>query len=154
MKALLCKLNSFTNRFFEFLTPLFILVTRVYLAKVFFSSGLTKISSWQSTLFLFKNEYTVPLLSPVIAAYFGTAAELCLPVLIILGFGSHFTVLALFLFNVVATLSYDFLWTADGSAGLTDHLQWGLLLMMLFCTGFGKWSVDNILVRLFCKKTA
>ena len=41
------------------LQPLFALALRVYIFRVFFLSGLTKIRSWDSTLALFANEYHV-----------------------------------------------------------------------------------------------
>src|SRR5262249_57023588 len=69
----------------EFLSPVFDLAIRLCVAKGVFMSGLTKIQSWDSTLSLFENEYAVPLLSPELAAYLGTAAELCLPPLLVLG---------------------------------------------------------------------
>ncbi len=46
------------------LQPLFALAIRLYVAKVFFASGLIKIMSWNSTLALFANEFHVPVLSP------------------------------------------------------------------------------------------
>src|SRR3990167_4241148 len=52
----------------DFLAPLVDLAVRVYVANVFWKSGLVKITSWQSTLFQFESEYHVPLLSPAIAA--------------------------------------------------------------------------------------
>lgn len=48
----------------------------------------------------------MPLLAPAVAALLGTAAELALPVLLLLGLGTRFAALALFAFNVVAVISY------------------------------------------------
>ena len=69
----------------EQLSTIILLVCRVWVAYVFFNAGLTKISTWESTLFLFEYEYQVPLLPWKLAAYLGTAAELILPVFILLG---------------------------------------------------------------------
>lgn len=72
---------------------------------VFFQSGLAKIASWDATLWLFEEgTYVVPLLPPVPAAYLGTAAELCLPVLLVLGLGGRFAALALFAVNIVTVI--------------------------------------------------
>jgi len=53
----------------EHLAPLLDLAIRLFLANVFIKSGLTKIQSWDSTLYLFNDVYQVPLLPPEIAAY-------------------------------------------------------------------------------------
>src|SRR4030067_1052277 len=62
-------------RVLEWLQPAFMLAVRLYVASVFFKSGLTKIASMDSTIMLFTYEYQVPLLSPTLAAYLGTAAD-------------------------------------------------------------------------------
>ena len=67
------------------LQPLAALAARLYIAQVFFLSGLTKIRDWESTLFLFHEEYKVPLLSPALAAVMGTTGELALPALLVPG---------------------------------------------------------------------
>ena len=51
------------------------LVIRLYVANVFFKSGLLKIGNWDGTLYLFSNEYRVPLLAPDAAAVLGTSAS-------------------------------------------------------------------------------
>ena len=127
----------------ERLQPIFALAVRVYVAHVFFASGLIKIMSWNSTLALFANEFHVPLLPPTVAAYLGTAAELGLPVLLALGLGTRFAAIALFVFNIVAVISYPDL----SDAGLKDHMLWGALLLVTFFYGPGKISVDHFLQR-------
>ncbi|KTD23661.1 DoxX family protein [Legionella israelensis] len=151
MKKCIARTYELTDKGFDYIAPLFILLVRLYLAQVFFMAGLTKIANWESTIFLFENEYSVPLLSPAIAAYLGTIAELVLPVLIVLGIGSRWVILVFFIYNLVAMFSYSFLWTPDGSVGLTDHIQWGLLILMLLCTGFGKFSLDYLIRRFYLK---
>ena len=49
------------------LQPLALLAARLYVAWVFFASGLIKIDNWETTLFLFELEYAVPFFSPVVA---------------------------------------------------------------------------------------
>src|SRR5436305_1028510 len=61
--------------------PLADVAVRLYVAAVFFQSGLTKIANWDSTLSLFENEYAVPLLPSNVAAFLGTGVELFFPVL-------------------------------------------------------------------------
>ena len=88
------------------LAPLVDLTIRLYVSWIFFKSGLLKIQLWESTVNLFEYEYAVPLLSPNLAAILGTAAELVLPVLVALGLAGRVSALALFVFNIVAVISY------------------------------------------------
>ena len=127
------------------LQPLFALALRVYVARVFFLSGLTKLHDWNITLALFRNEYHVPMLPPAAAAVLGTCAELGLPILLFAGFGTRFAALALFLFNIVAAISYPDL----SAAGLKDHVLWGALLLVLLFYGPGKVSLDHLISRRF-----
>ena len=129
----------------EFFTPVLDLAIRVYVAKVFFTSGLTKIVSWDSTLSLFENEYAVPLLPPELAAYLGTAAELFLPPLLAAGIGSRAVALAAFVLNLVAATSYPDI----SEAGIKDHILWGALLAVTFFHGPGRISLDNLIARRF-----
>ena len=119
--------------------PLFALVLRLYVARVFFASGLVKLQSWDSTLALFANEFHVPVLSPQFAAVLGTGAELFLPVLLALGIGTRFTAIALFVFNIVAVISYPDL----SDAGIKDHMLWGALLLVTFVYGPGKFALGR-----------
>ncbi|HEY0817858.1 MAG TPA: DoxX family membrane protein, partial [Rhizobacter sp.] len=106
--AALAPLIALWNRFvklLEALQPAAQLGARFYVAQVFFMSGLTKIHDWETTLALFADEYQVPLLSPPVAAAMGTAGELVLPVLLLLGLGGRFAALGLFVVNAVAVVS-------------------------------------------------
>jgi putative oxidoreductase len=137
------RLNAGFAQLVDRFQPLFALAIRLYVARVFFLSGLTKIHDWNITIALFENEYHVPLLSPAVAALLGTAAELGLPVLLVLGLGTRVAALALFAFNIVAAISYPDL----SDAGLKDHMLWGALLLVTFFHGPGKWSLDHLLGR-------
>ncbi len=125
--------------------PLFDFGIRAYVAGVFFKSGLTKIASWSTTLSLFDSVYAVPLLPPALAAYLGTAAELALPVLLFGGLSTRAAAFALFVFNIVAAISYPDL-TPEG---LKDHQFWGALLLVTFFHGPGRLSLDHFLHRRF-----
>ena len=121
------------------LQPIFALAMRLYVAKVFITSGLLKFQRWDSTLALFENEYHVPVLSPQVAAVLGTTAELGLPILLALGIGTRAAALALFVFNIVAVISYPDL----SDAGLKDHYWWGALMLVIAVYGPGRLSVDR-----------
>jgi len=147
---LLEHLYSQAVRILNCIAPVGDLVIRLWVANVFFKSGLTKIQSWDSTLFLFQNEYKVPLLPPELAAYAGTATELVFPVLLALGLGTRFTAFVLFVFNIVAVLSYPDL----GEVGIKDHQHWGLLLLVPLLHGPGKLSLDHWIGKRFAAKTS
>lgn len=87
------------------------LAIRLYVAQVFFRSGLLKIGNWDGTLYLFENEYRVPLLPPEAAAWLGTIAELFFPVFLALGLAGRFAAAALFVFNIMAVVSF---WHKNG----------------------------------------
>ena len=129
----------------QYLSPLLDLALRVYLASVFFKSGLTKIQNWNSTLYLFSDVYHVPLLSPELAATMAASAELGLSLLLVFGFLGRFAAAGLSILNVVAVISY-----ADLSeAGINQHISWGILLLVLLIISRWQWSVDFLLERLY-----
>lgn len=126
----------------ESLQPLALLAARLYVAQVFFLSGLTKIRDWDTTLALFADEYHVPLLPTELAAVLGTGGELVLPLLLALGLFGRFAALGLFVVNFVAVLSL-----ADiAPAALQQHQFWGSLLVGLLLWGPGRWSLDALFV--------
>jgi putative oxidoreductase len=127
----------------EALQPLALLAARLYVAKVFFLSGLTKLRDWDTTLALFENEYRVPQLSPALAAALGTAGEIALPLLLVLGLASRFGAFGLFIVNAVAVVSLP----EVTDAALQQHVFWGSLMVGIVLWGPGRWSVDHGLVR-------
>ena len=125
------------------LQPLAALLARIYVAEVFFKSGLTKLRDWDITLALFQDEYKVPLLPPEMAAVLGTGGELVLPVLLLLGLGGRIGALGLSVINVVAVLSLSEI----APAALQQHMTWGVLLAALAVFGSGRWVIDSWLLR-------
>lgn len=121
------------------LQPLAALAARLYVGQVFFLSGLTKIRDWDTTLALFADEYKVPLLPTGVAAFLGTAGELVLPVLLVLGLGGRFAALGLFVVNAVAVVSLSEI----APAALQQHILWGALLAGLAIYGPGAWSLER-----------
>ncbi|MFG6455918.1 DoxX family protein [Roseateles sp. BYS96W] len=125
------------------LQSLALLAARLYVAQVFFLSGLTKLRDWSSTLALFNDVYSVPLLPPTVAAYMGTAGELALPVLLVLGLAGRFAGAGLFVVNLMAALSLQ----ADdfSPAAQAQHTLWGVLALGIALWGAGRWSVDRLI---------
>ncbi len=135
--------DSVFNRALKRLRDPFLLGSRLYVAYVFFASGLTKIQDWGTTVALFTDEYKVPFLSPSVAALLGTAGELVLPVLLVLGFCGRFAALGLFVVNIVAVIAL----TDIPAPALQQHVFWGWMLAMLAIVGMGRASVDCALKR-------
>jgi putative oxidoreductase len=131
-------LSGLAIRGLDFFTPVVDLGARLWLANVFWKSGMTKITTWDSTLSLFNYVYSVPLLSPELAAVLSTAVELGGAALLAIGLAGRFGSAALFILNIVAVISYPDL----SEAGLKDHYFWGLLLLIFLVRGPGKLSVD------------
>ena len=65
--------------------------------------------------------------------------------LLVLGLGTRFAAFVLFVFNIVAVVSYPDL----GAVGLKDHQTWGLLLLVTLLHGPGALSLDRLLGRRF-----
>jgi putative oxidoreductase len=131
----------------KWIEPLVLLLVRVIPAMAFFKAGQTKIASWDSTLYLFEEEYQVPFLPFELAAYLGTAAELILPPLILLGLFTRVTGLALFVFNIIAVVSYPVIW----GGGFYDHQLWGMMMLVSVMWGPGRLSIDHYLRAHFAK---
>jgi putative oxidoreductase len=122
------------------LEPIALLAARCYVAWAFFSSGLTKLRDWDSTLMLFEYEYQVPILPFELAAYLGTAAEIILPLLLIAGLASRFSALGLFFVNVVAVISLEEI----APAAFAEHILWGVLLLQVVIFSGGRFALDRI----------
>lgn len=135
--------SALVRRLEQWLTPVFDLALRLYVAQVFFRSGWLKVSDWSGTLFLFQDVYRVPLLAPHLAAVMGTAAELCLPVLLFLGLAGRLAAAGLFVANFMAAVSFPDI----SDLGLQDHWLWGALLLVTVFHGPGRLSLDAVLAR-------
>ena len=147
IEKLLNRYDYAVNVSLKWLVPIVLFAVRIVPAMAFFKAGQLKFASWDSTLYLFEEEYQVPFLHFEVAAYLGTAVELLLPPLLLLGVFTRATSLALFLFNIVAVISYPVIW----GNGFYDHQLWGMMLLVSVLWGPGKLSVDHYL-RAYCAR--
>ena len=130
------------------LEPLLLLALRLYVSWQFLKSGWLKLQDWETTRFLFEEEYKVPLLSPGLAALLGTAGELVFPLLLVIGLLGRLAALGLSAVNVVAVLAYAHVLMSEGfEAALGQHHLWGLMLLVLVVSGPGRWSMDALISR-------
>ena len=129
------------------------LLGRGSIAAVFWSSGQTKVEGFaidlvggtvdlgwprlsDSAVFLFREEYRLPLLSPELAAYAAATAEHLFPVLLLIGLATRFSALALLgMTAVIQLLVYPDAWAVHGT--------WATILLYLAATGPGRLSVDH-----------
>ncbi len=137
------RLNQSIEWFESLLAPVVLLICRIWVSWVFFNSGLTKITTWSSTLFLFELEYQVPFISWKIAAYLATTAELVIPIFLVLGLFGRFSAIALFAVNTIAVISYPLLW----ERGFYDHQLWGMMMLTIIMWGSGALSIDQWIRR-------
>jgi putative oxidoreductase len=136
-------------------------IARFSIAAVFWKSGQTKIEGlaidlidgtfqlgWprlaDSTIPLFTSEYHVPLLSPEIAAHMAAFAEHFFPVLILVGFATRFSAMAL----LGMTLTIQLFVYPDA---YPTHGTWAAVLLYLMATGPGKMSIDHLIARRFSR---
>lgn len=120
--------------------PVLVLFMRLWMAKIFWYSGMTKISNWQSTVFLFREEYKVPFVPPEITACLATSFELACPVLLIFGFATRLATLPLLAMTAVIQFTY---------LDLIDHRYWAMLLALILFYDPGSLSLDHLISKKF-----
>jgi putative oxidoreductase len=150
MNALLSitRLNAALGAIMDYLRSPFLLATRFYVGWQFWKSGWLKITAWDQTLDLFRNEYHVPVLPPDIAAVTGTFGELFFPALLFAGLFGRAGALGAFAVNAMAVISYRHVLLSEGfEAALGQHVLWGFMLLMLAVFGPGRIAVDSWLEK-------
>ncbi|MGD2168058.1 MAG: DoxX family protein [Gammaproteobacteria bacterium] len=138
------------------LQHLLLLGLRFYVGWQFFNAGLLKLGSWENTLFLFRYEYEVPILSPYPAAVLGTFGEIFFPALLFVGLFGRLSALGLQAVNVMAVVAYaHVIFNPEfGTGAAADHYFWGLMLLVILVFGPGKYSADEWLARFRNRKAA
>ena len=117
------------------------LAMRIGVGAVFFRSGLLKIDSWEFTIQLFRDEYRVPLLDPVLAAQTATIVELGVPPLLFAGIATRLATLPLLgMIAVIQVFVYPNAWS--------DHLMWASALLLVLTRGPGAFSLDHLIARM------
>lgn len=123
------------------------LAARVFPAAVFWMSGQTKVDGWMlndTAVALFQDEYKLPLVSPVIAAHLAAFAEHFFPALLIIGFASRLSALALLgMTAVIQIFVYPGAWPTHG--------VWAACFLVVIARGPGAVSLDALIARYFAK---
>jgi putative oxidoreductase len=142
------KVHAGVGRALDPLRSLLLAGTRFWVSWQFLKSGWLKLTTWDTTLELFRSEYHVPLLSPALAAVAGTAGELFFPALLMLGLLTRVGALGLFAVNLLAVMSYWHVLGQDGfEAALAQHVLWGYMLVVIAMCGAGRLSLDHLLEK-------
>lgn len=121
---------------------LLLLVARLGIASVFFQSGRTKVEGFltitAATYELFRTDYALPFMNPVIAAHVATYSEHLFSILLVLGLFTRPAALALLgMTTVIEIFVYPDAWPT--------HLSWAGLLLPLIALGGGRLSLDSLL---------
>ena len=121
------------------------LAARIFPAAVFWQSGLTKVAGWHlkpSAITLFQNEYQLPLIDPTIAAYASAFSEHFFPILLVIGFATRFSALALlFMTAVIEIFVYPDAWPTHG--------MWATCFLVVIARGPGSLSLDHLIARKY-----
>ena len=135
------------------------LLARFSIAAIFWQSGQTKVEGlvidllsgtvelgWprlsDSALYLFREEYRLPLLDPEVAALVAASAEHLFPVLLLLGLGTRLAASGL----LVMTATIQLLVYPNAYA---THGVWAVALLFLLAKGAGRFSLDHGLARRY-----
>lgn len=120
------------------------LIGRLAIGLVFWNSGRTKVDGWNiftvndKTLFLFTEEYKLPIVLPGLAALGAQVAEHVLPALLIVGLATRFSALGLLVMTlVIQVFVYPNAYVLHGT--------WAAILLMLMKFGPGALSLDHLI---------
>ena len=139
------------------------LLARFSIAAVFWKSGQTKIEGlaidlvggefalgWprlsDNAVYLFAEEYQLPLLSPHLAAWLAAFGEHLFPLMLLIGLGTRLAALALLgMTAVIQVFVYPDAYPVHG--------VWAAVLLYLMVHGPGRVSIDALLCRWWSTRT-
>ena len=140
LAALLDRLYAIPARIPDWFIQLF---ARLAIAPLFFISGRAKVAGFtvtDSTVFLFEHEFGLPM--PVVAAHLAALAENILPILLVLGFATRLSALALFVMTIVIQFVYP-------GGFWNHHVLWFFLLLFIMARGPGCISLDHLIAKKY-----
>jgi NADH dehydrogenase/putative oxidoreductase len=118
--------------------PLLDVLIRLWLAGIFWASGMVKLQSWTTALYLSAHEYPVSWLDPVTAAWLGETIEIVCPPLLVFGLATRFAALPMLILSLVIQFSYQ---------ALDQQLFWAILFAWYVVKGAGAISLDALIGR-------
>jgi len=120
------------------LWPIIDVSVRLWLAQMFWVSGLLKATHWQTALDLSANEYPVSWLDPVTAAYLGAGIELIAPLFLAAGLLTRYAAIPMLILSLVIQFNYK---------AFDSQLIWALWFGWYAVNGAGPISLDHMLRR-------
>ena len=118
--------------------PIVDLLIRLWLAKVFFVSGVLKIFGVSVEPYLSHVAYPVPWVEPLSPTYLGAALQMTIPILLALGLATRWAALYMLILVLVAQMNY---------LPLDINLYSAVLFGWLVVCGAGSLSLDHLLAR-------
>ncbi|UEO00676.1 FAD-dependent oxidoreductase [Acidiferrobacter thiooxydans] len=118
--------------------PIVDLLIRLWLAKVFFVSGVLKIFGVSVEPYLSRVAYPVPWVEPLSPTYLGAALQMTIPILLALGLATRWAALYMLILVLVVQLNY---------LPLDINLYSAVLFGWLVVCGAGPLSLDHLLAR-------
>lgn len=132
-------------------------LARFSIAAVFWRSGQTKVEGFrldivagtfdlgwprlsENAVFLFQEEYRLPIIPPDVAAVMAATAEHVLPALLLVGFATRFSALGLLAMTLVIQI-----FVYPGAYPV--HGTWAAILLYLMARGPGALSLDHLIAR-------
>ncbi len=143
---------SIFKKFFavtDFLSPFADLGLRLWIANIFWKSGVLKTRDWDITITLFTEEHPIPnpfgegIVNPQFAAFLGVGFELLCPFLLVIGLGSRFATVPLLIMTAVIQFTYQ---------SNIEHLLWTLILVTILLKGPGRFSIDHFIKAKYMPK--
>ena len=124
---------------------LLVLMARLSMGAFFIRAGQTKVDGdfnlTSSAMYLFKEEYKVPVLPPEVAAYLAAGTEHIAGGLLFIGLATRLSATALFAMTLVIELFvYPLSWP--------DHLLWATALLLVLARGPGWLAADKLVCKL------
>ncbi len=117
------------------------LLGRISVGAIFWFSGQTKVTGLslsENAIELFREDYKLPFLDPVVAATLAAIAEHVFPVLLIVGLATRLSAAALLGMTIVIQLFvYPGAWPTHG--------VWATVLLLIMARGPGIISLDNLI---------
>ena len=124
------------------------LAARIFPAAVFWRSGETKVEGWHvtdSAIALFRDEYALPWIDPVLAATIAAFSEHFFPILLVMGLASRLSALALLgMTAVIEIFVYPDAWPTHG--------VWATCFLVVIARGPGIFSLDHLIARRFAAR--
>lgn len=126
----------------DFFSPLGMAMLRVWIALIFWNSGLTKVSNMDSAIFLFEEEYKThekltffghQIFTPEMAAYLAASVEILFPILLVIGLYTRGAAAFLLVLTAIIELTYQ---------SSPQHIIWSIILGAIFFNGPHRFSWD------------